>query len=839
MISIYIYPTCVEILLKDRKMENNLKNGQSFKWINHLKTITKSSKDKEIIEMDKNKSQQSSKSHSIVSLFKKLSLGKEKGKTPIKDNAEKTVLSVNEIIKCFPKIIKVEESATNSKNKLKSDDSIKISNDPSDAINSSWIDWGDIKSDSVIKYSNYLKTTICRNKLKSTDKSNLENSNTDIRFETKNTKVEGNDLDVKAKSNYNSDRDETLGKDVLDTEKVCKSKVDSNNDQNSSDDEVIERGPQKVYQNKGSHRLNPMQRKDDLVNTEVHDHYGKTTSAMKQSMTSSFSIINNPESYVSSLSKDNFWDYGDPLKQYAKNNAAQAGFLCTPNTENNDPGIISEDEVNNMLDRLAEYYIRQDSRHMSSSKLGTVDSKVSKTIEKYITVENIKNMLKLESLAFIQERNALMGDINLEKQKLFKEIEEQIEIQNIKKMLELESVPYALKNKVILKENNKEAAEVFQNAFKSLSLEHFMPVPFQNSYGFVKSNKLSELNVRIPESNHSFPRSNCSSPECNFNLSECIYSSPGTNCSSSQCNYNSSGSNHSSPQHNYNSPEYNYSSSPQQNFNFPECKNSSSQHNYNYPAYNYSSSSECNNSYPKPNYNLLECNYNFPGYNYSSSPGSSHSSHDSIAENESVEEFMAEMQNYVNYYFKFNNLAHDSTQKSKQPGQGKIWSTLNNDYFKGISPNDQKTSCSGKTKARNMLVISAVFSEQKCLDECLKIYKEIRDGKLGIEDKEVIHYLNPTGKNKYIRTNLHAAVMEGNLEKVFCLVEIHKQCHENISYSINMKDKNDSRNRTALDRAQENENSVANNLLIGYLKENYAKNALSKVRANTSRKKHS
>ncbi|CAL1282475.1 unnamed protein product, partial [Larinioides sclopetarius] len=62
--------------------------------------------------------------------------------------------------------------------------------------------------------------------------------------------------------------------------------------------------------------------------------------------------------------------------------------------------------------------------------------------------------------------------------------------------------------------------------------------------------------------------------------------------------------------------------------------------------------------------------------------------------------------------------------------------------------------------------------------------------------------------------NLHEAILSGNTEKAFCIVECHKECHGSI-FEINLRD---SSFKTVLDYSREK----GMDLLSGYLEENTA-----------------
>ncbi|GBL63274.1 hypothetical protein AVEN_82122-2-1, partial [Araneus ventricosus] len=63
--------------------------------------------------------------------------------------------------------------------------------------------------------------------------------------------------------------------------------------------------------------------------------------------------------------------------------------------------------------------------------------------------------------------------------------------------------------------------------------------------------------------------------------------------------------------------------------------------------------------------------------------------------------------------------------------------------------------------------------------------------------------------------NLHYAILSENTEKVFCIVEWHKECHDGIN-EINLRD---SFNKTVLDYSKEK----GMDLLSDYLEENTAR----------------
>ncbi|GBM03884.1 hypothetical protein AVEN_185388-1 [Araneus ventricosus] len=123
------------------------------------------------------------------------------------------------------------------------------------------------------------------------------------------------------------------------------------------------------------------------------------------------------------------------------------------------------------------------------------------------------------------------------------------------------------------------------------------------------------------------------------------------------------------------------------------------------------------------------------------------------------------------------------------------------------------------TAARDKLFHSSSFCIRKWELENEEMREQIKNGKLGTEEKKVIHVLKENRKTKYRGTNLHHAILSENTEKIFCLVECHKECHDDI-FEINLRD---SFHKTVLDYSREK----GMDLLSDYLEENTARASIN------------
>ncbi|GFY59077.1 uncharacterized protein TNIN_415651 [Trichonephila inaurata madagascariensis] len=125
----------------------------------------------------------------------------------------------------------------------------------------------------------------------------------------------------------------------------------------------------------------------------------------------------------------------------------------------------------------------------------------------------------------------------------------------------------------------------------------------------------------------------------------------------------------------------------------------------------------------------------------------------------------------------------------------------------------RRLSCVLDTTAATKLLSSPSFDHDKQKFEEGIINQEIQRGLYGTEGKKVIHLLRRSRKTKNKKTNLHEAVLNGNVEKAYSIVEIQKKHHGSVE-GINIRDSLN--NKTALDYA----NLKGMDLLADYLREN-------------------
>lgn len=124
-----------------------------------------------------------------------------------------------------------------------------------------------------------------------------------------------------------------------------------------------------------------------------------------------------------------------------------------------------------------------------------------------------------------------------------------------------------------------------------------------------------------------------------------------------------------------------------------------------------------------------------------------------------------------------------------------------------------RLSCMLNTTAAANLLSSPIFCHDKQKVEEDTINREIQRGLYGTEGRKVIHLLKRSRKSKNKKTNLHEAVLSGNVEKAYSIVEIQKKHHGSVE-GINIRDSLN--NKTALDYA----NLKGMHLLADYLREN-------------------
>ncbi|GFY23662.1 uncharacterized protein TNCV_2788951 [Trichonephila clavipes] len=125
----------------------------------------------------------------------------------------------------------------------------------------------------------------------------------------------------------------------------------------------------------------------------------------------------------------------------------------------------------------------------------------------------------------------------------------------------------------------------------------------------------------------------------------------------------------------------------------------------------------------------------------------------------------------------------------------------------------RRLSCILDTTAATRLLSSPSFDHNKQKFEEDIINQEIQRGLYGTEGIKVIHLLRRSRKRKNKKTNLHEAVLNGNVEKAYSIVEIQKKHHGSVE-GINTRDSLN--NKTALDYA----NLKGMDLLADYLREN-------------------
>ncbi|CAL1282478.1 unnamed protein product [Larinioides sclopetarius] len=173
--------------------------------------------------------------------------------------------------------------------------------------------------------------------------------------------------------------------------------------------------------------------------------------------------------------------------------------------------------------------------------------------------------------------------------------------------------------------------------------------------------------------------------------------------------------------------------------------------------------------------------------------------------------------------FPFDELDEKAISECINTPRKKMSNTKNDSKRKNINQTS-KSPCKAEkikicwmlgTAARDKLFNTSSFCKIKWERENEEIRQQIKSGKLGTNEKKVIHVLKRNRKTKYRGTNLHYAILSENIEKVFCIVECHKECHDGIN-EINLRD---SFKKTVLDYSKEK----GIELLTDYLEENTAK----------------
>ncbi|XP_042901764.1 uncharacterized protein [Parasteatoda tepidariorum] len=131
----------------------------------------------------------------------------------------------------------------------------------------------------------------------------------------------------------------------------------------------------------------------------------------------------------------------------------------------------------------------------------------------------------------------------------------------------------------------------------------------------------------------------------------------------------------------------------------------------------------------------------------------------------------------------------------------------------------RKISYNIKDNAKRALRNSEFFDVEKYRVEGRKILKKIKWQEKRMENVKIIDYDEREKFKDLQQTNLHSAVIESNVEKVFCIIEAVK-CYGLELFDINNKDVF---KKTALDYAIKQDMP----LLINYLKENNAVPAIN------------
>ncbi|GBM03879.1 hypothetical protein AVEN_185385-1, partial [Araneus ventricosus] len=143
----------------------------------------------------------------------------------------------------------------------------------------------------------------------------------------------------------------------------------------------------------------------------------------------------------------------------------------------------------------------------------------------------------------------------------------------------------------------------------------------------------------------------------------------------------------------------------------------------------------------------------------------------------------------------FDELDDNEISECTNTSQNKITYKSNDSKRKNINKTC-KSPCKTKetkiysvwgTVAKHKLFHDSSFCKSKWERENEKIRQQIECGMLGTEEKKVIHVLKKNRTTKYRGTNLHYAILSENTEKVFCIVECHKEYHDGI-FEINLQD---------------------------------------------------
>ncbi|XP_054716072.1 uncharacterized protein LOC129225630 [Uloborus diversus] len=139
---------------------------------------------------------------------------------------------------------------------------------------------------------------------------------------------------------------------------------------------------------------------------------------------------------------------------------------------------------------------------------------------------------------------------------------------------------------------------------------------------------------------------------------------------------------------------------------------------------------------------------------------------------------------------------------------------LNGTYLQSSKQISLKCKPIGKVAKKRLY---AELYKEKYEEEKEKIYRRLQQ-----QHTEIIYV--PKEENPKDQSNLHLAVLNSNIEEIYCIVEIHKQYNKPFS-DINIRDK---LGKTALDYAlkltREQEKFT---LVVDYLKENTAQQGVS------------